>query len=195
MNHALDAGRGGRHDGIATWLDWGGEEKCIGMFEPRAELNAGDVIYDQVPGLVERMDLLDQAGITAAGDNPRHMLEQLLVLSTNKLSIVTGGRAVLMMGTLVAIRDRVAAEAWQKTPAAQFWLVSAHDVDRVPRVARKLVRHAVREYCKHYESLYGYVHTPHHRALRLLEWLGARLEASLPFGPLKEPFRKFTLRG
>lgn len=185
---------GGSDDGIATYLGWNGEEKTIGRFETAVRLNAGDVIYGQAQVLTDHMDPLDQAAIVAAGDNPRHMLERLLVLSTDKLSIVSKHGPVLMMGTIVRIRDREKAEAAIATPAAQFWLISSTRVGEVARGARRLVRHATTEYLKHYGSMYGYLHDGHHRGIRLLQWLGAELEAPVAFGELGMLFRKFTLR-
>lgn len=185
---------GGRNDGVATWLGWNGEEKCIGIFEPKARLICGDVIYELAPELIRHMDALDQAACIAAGDNPRHLLERLLVLSTNKLAVVTSSGPVLMMGTIVRVRDRMQAEAEQPTPEAQFWLVSATQVARVVRQARQFVKHATREYLKHYGSMFGYLHDGHHRGIRLVQWLGAELEAPAPFGEHGMLFRKFTLR-
>lgn len=185
---------GGRDDGIATWLGWHGEEKTIGVLEPTARLCAGDVLYAQAHELIKNMDPLDQAACIAAGDNPRHLVERLLVLSTNKLSVVTQDGPVLMMGTIVRIRDRMAAELDKPTPEAQFWLISAERVSRVAREARRLVKHATREYLKHYGSMFGYLHDGHHRGVRLVQWLGAELEPAAPFGELGMLFRKFTLR-
>jgi hypothetical protein len=184
----------GGTDGIAQYLGWHGEEKTIGRFERPVRLNAGDVIYSQAPVLIAHMDELDQAACIAAGDNPRHMLERLLVLSTNKLSVVSAEGPVLMMGTIVRIRDRELAEQGLQTPEAQFWLVSSTRAAAVAQGARALVKHAVREYLKHYGSMFGYLHDGHHRAVRLLQWLGAELEEPKPFGPLGMPFRRFTLR-
>lgn len=186
---------GSTGDGIATLLGWHGEELTLGRLEAACRLNAGDVLYDQAPVLIEHMDPLDQAACVAAGDNPRHMLERLLVLSTNKLSVVSQHGPVLMMGTIVRIRDRAGAEAEQATPEAQFWLISSTRVAACARGARALVKHATREYLKHYDSLFGYLHDGHHRGVRLVQWLGAELEAPAPFGELGMPFRRFTLRG
>lgn len=182
-------------DGIATLLRGHGEELTLGRWEPHCRLNAGDVIYGQAQVLIDHMDELDVAACVAAGDNPRHMLERLLVLSTDKLSIITSEGPVLMMGTIVRIRDRAGAELGEQTPEAQFWLISSTRVAKVARGARALVKHATREYLKHYGSLFGYLHDGHHRGIRLVQWLGGELEEPAPFGELGMLFRRFTLRG
>jgi hypothetical protein len=182
-------------NGIARGLAAGGVEQARVKDLGNVQLHAtAEAVYPLAAPLAESMDPFDAEACRAAGDEPRHMLERLMVLSTNLFAVTAQGRVAAAMGTIVRIRDRHGAELNLKTQAAQLWLLTTTHVDLVPISTRKLIRHVAVELCKHYESLYGFIDARHERMLRLCEWIGGELADPAPFGDKAMLFRRFTLR-
>lgn len=167
--------------------------------EPRAELVRAE--FEMAAKFIEGLDPFDAAAITAAGDTPRHMVEQLLVLATNRFAVVAQGKILAMCGTFTPIRTRHLAEAGKHTPTAQFWALMSTHLDVAPVRTRQLLRHVTRELLGFYDELYGYIDARHERMLKLAEWLGGVLEepqqrtlALTDVAAAAMPFRRFTIR-
>lgn len=150
--------------------------------------------YEMAPEVIAALDPFDVEAIEAAGDNARHYVEQLLVLSTNRFAVVAGGKVLALVGTFVPIRYRVLAEAGMRTPQGQLFLFVTTHVGLAPKQTRQAVKHIAVELLKFYDELFGYIDVRHARLLAFAQWLGGELAEPAPFGPNGSLFRRFTFR-
>ena len=104
------------------------------------------------------------------------------LFSSIKMTILKGGEPIAMFGVV----------PYEK--AACVWLLGTSGIDDVKKSFMKASRPMVDLMLGDFDFIYNYVDDRYKRAIKWIEWCGAKFNEPLPYGEEKLPFRYFEIR-
>lgn len=135
----------------------------------------------------------------AGGLEPMQALVQSLNVSSVVFAALVGGRVGAMFGVRLppktSVLDTHEMSIVRTQPPAQLWYLTGVEMQKAPISCMRLLRSAVHKMFELYPGVpfVNHIHASHNRALRLAQWLGARIDEPQPWGVKGELFCKFTL--
>lgn len=145
-----------------------------------------EALPEHIPMIAEDMREEDVLECLATGTSTEGALADGLRRSVLVWSVVCDGRPVAMFGIapLTVLGDR-----------GLPWMLSANGLERVPRALARTGPGYVAQMREVYPRLVNWVHRDNRRAIAFIRWLGFEVDEPEPYGPMAEPFRRFTMGG
>lgn len=130
------------------------------------------------------LSIEDRNELLAQGADPAWAIELSVRTSAECVSILDPyGRLACITG--VAVNDDLGGQVYP-------WLLAKPLMQDYPRQVLRLSRILLNRWRSQYPYMFNYVDARHTRAIRWLEFLGAKLEPAEPHGIYFRPFHKFS---
>lgn len=146
------------------------------------EISLAPIAERDIEELLAGLLLEDRQEILALGFEPEWAVRNSVATSVECWAIRGDGRLACLTGVCepLALDSRVYP-----------WMLGTELLLQQPRKTLVLSRRFIRMWQRRYPYMANYVDKRHHRAVRWLTWLGAKLTLDPAFGPFRRPFYKF----